>query len=123
MLRQGTNWASRQGFTDAIRMGMKVNYHGDKNAKLSIPEEALAGIIGGALSTWNQPFEVMRIQAQAEATKGRPALGIVDTFSVIVKESGIPGLFKGIIPRIGLAVAQTLFMVTIPKILAPYGIL
>ena len=33
------------------------------------------------------------------------------------------GFFKGIQPRIGLAVAQTLFMVTVPKIMAPYGIL
>lgn len=69
MMRQGTNWMSRQGFTDAIRVGIKSSLHGDKNAKLSIPEEALAGIIGGTLSTWNQPFEVMRIQAQAEGIK------------------------------------------------------
>ena len=30
----------------------------------------------------------------------------------IVKEDGALGLFKGIVPRIGLGVWQTLFMVT-----------
>ena len=49
MLRQGTNWASRQGFTDAIRIFMKKTLHGDKNAKLSVMEEATAGIIGDPL--------------------------------------------------------------------------
>jgi hypothetical protein len=29
---------------------------------LCILEEAVAGVVGGALSTWNQPFEVMRIE-------------------------------------------------------------
>ena len=66
MMRQGTNWMSRQGFTDAIRVGLKNYFHGDKSAKLTVSEEILAGIVGGTLSTWNQPFEVMRIQAQAE---------------------------------------------------------
>eukprot|EP01041_Mallomonas_annulata_P013877 gene13877-29532_t len=44
-LRQGSSWASRQGFTDGIRELMKTYIHGDKKAKLSIKEEALAGII------------------------------------------------------------------------------
>jgi len=30
----------------------------------------------------------------------------------IVKESGVGGLFRGIVPRIGLGIWQTLFMVT-----------
>lgn len=42
----GTNWASRQGFTDGIRVLMKKHLHGDDKAKLSIAEEATAGIIG-----------------------------------------------------------------------------
>ena len=122
MLRQGSNWASRQGFTDAIRIQMKVRLHNDKNYKLSVGEEALAGIIGGALSTWNQPFEVMRIEAQANAAKGLPPANIFHTTSLIIKESGFAGLFKGVIPRMGLCIAQTLFMVTVPKLLEPYGI-
>lgn len=64
------------------------------------------------MSTWNQPFEVARIQAQAAANEGKPSVGMVTTMSTIVKESGVQGLFKGIVPRIGLGVWQTLFMVT-----------
>ena len=64
MFRQGTNWASRQGFTDYFRNLMKDYKFKDSNAttaadvKLSVAEESLAAICGGALSTWNQPFEV-----------------------------------------------------------------
>jgi hypothetical protein len=31
--------------------------------RISAAEEILAGAVGGALSCWNQPFEVARIQA------------------------------------------------------------
>jgi hypothetical protein len=64
MFRQGTNWASRQGFTDYFRNLMKDYKFKDSNVttaadvKLSVAEESLAAICGGALSTWNQPFEV-----------------------------------------------------------------
>lgn len=92
-----------------------------KNVKLSLAEEAMSGIIGGTLSTWNQPFEVMRIEAQSRATQNLPARGFVETFSHIVKENGFKGLFVGIIPRCGLCIAQTLFLVTVPHILKPYG--
>jgi len=111
-LRQATNWASRQGFTDAVRVRLKVWLHGDERAKLTVGEEAFAGIIGGALSTWNQPFEVARIEMQAAANEGRPKQNIIQVFSMIIKEHGIPGLFKGVIPRIGLGIWQTLFMVS-----------
>ena len=58
-------------------------------------EEALSGVIGGTLSTWNQPFEVLRIEAQAAASKGLPPRNIVQTFKHVVKESGYIGLFQG----------------------------
>jgi hypothetical protein len=70
MLRQGSNWASRQGLTDVIRELLKSRYVGSngivstKNVRLSTSEEAIAGVVGGALSTWNQPFEVMRIEVR-----------------------------------------------------------
>jgi hypothetical protein len=77
---------------------MKKYGHGDSNAKLSIAEEALAGTIGGALSTWNQPFEVMRIEAQSNTTKGNAPVGIVQTCRNIVQSSGYGGLFAGMFP-------------------------
>jgi len=123
MLRQGSNWASRQAVTDYIRILLKRTHSNPENAKLSIGEEALAGSIGGAISTWNQPFEVMRIEAQAAAARGLPPRNIVQTCRDIVKESGLGGLFRGIVPRIGLCITQTLFMVTLPHVLKEKGIL
>lgn len=121
----GSNWASRQGFTDIIRNLLKERHvkegESTKNVKLSVGEEALSGIIGGALSTWNQPFEVARIEAQANAAKGLPPKSFTQTLGHIVKESGYAGLFQGIIPRMGLCIAQTVFLVTIPNLLKPYG--
>lgn len=122
MLRQGSNWASRQGFTEYVRKLLKERHDNPSNAKLSIAEESLAGIIGGALSTWNQPFEVMRIEAQAAAAKGLPSRSITKVCGDIVKESGVVGLFQGIYPRMGLCIAQTLFMVSVPHVLKQYGL-
>lgn len=121
MLRQGSNWASRQGFTEYFRNLFKKRHDNPEKAKLSAWEEAMAGIIGGALSTWNQPFEVLRIEAQAAAAKGLPSRNIVETAKYIVQGSGVAGLFQGIMPRMGLCIAQTFFMVTVPNLLKPYG--
>ena len=90
--------------------------------KLSTVEEATSGIIGGALSTWNQPFEVLRIEAQAAAAKGQPSRNIVQTAKHIVQEAGVLGLFQGVMPRMGLCIWQTLFLVTVPRLLKPYGL-
>jgi len=118
--RQATNWASRQGITEAIRKRIKIQRHGSADAKLSNGEEAFSGLLGGMLSTWNQPFEVARIQMQAAASEGEPKVSMIKTFQNIVKEYGPQGLFKGIIPRMGLGAWQTLFMVTGAKVLRPY---
>lgn len=128
IMRQGTNWASRQGFTDIVRNFFKrrhIEGNADdvdlKTVKLAVWEETLSGTIGGALSTWNQPFEVMRIEAQGNAARGGVPKSFAATFQHIVKESGYAGLFQGIIPRMGLCIAQTLFLVTVPHLLKPYG--
>jgi hypothetical protein len=89
--------------------------------KLSVAEEAISGIIGGSLSTWNQPFEVLRIEAQAAAAKGLPPRNIVVTCKHIIAESGYLGLFQGIMPRMGLCVWQTLFLVQVPRLLKASG--
>jgi len=115
-MRQATNWASRQGFTEFFRSKMAVLRHDDPKAKLSVGEEAACGVLGGATATWNQPFEVARITMQAAANEGKPALGMGTTMANIVKESGVGGLFTGIVPRIGLGIWQTLFMVTGAKL-------
>lgn len=120
-LRQGSSWAMRQGFTDYTRVLMKKYIHNDINHKLTIVEEAMAAVIGGGLSVCNQPFEVMRIEAQSRATKGLSSESFMQTFHSIVTESGYSGLFKGVAPRMGICIWQTLLLVTVPKLLKPYG--
>ncbi len=141
--RQATNWASRQGFTEAVRercahaqrmcvitlasvlmlllhacfrRRFKVLFHGDAKAKLTKAEEVSAGVVGGTLACWNHPFEVARIEAQARAAAGQPSLSMVNVMRLVVAESGVTGLFTGLVPRIGLGIWQTLFMVTGAKI-------
>ena len=43
-------------------------------------------------------------------------MGMVTTMRTIVKEWGVRGLFAGVVPRIGLGIWQTLFMVTGAKL-------
>eukprot|EP00188_Purpureofilum_apyrenoidigerum_P005229 Plantae.Rhodophyta-Purpureofilum_apyrenoidigerum.ctg6618.p1 GENE.Plantae.Rhodophyta-Purpureofilum_apyrenoidigerum.ctg6618~~Plantae.Rhodophyta-Purpureofilum_apyrenoidigerum.ctg6618.p1 ORF type:complete len:166 (+),score=20.58 Plantae.Rhodophyta-Purpureofilum_apyrenoidigerum.ctg6618:151-648(+) len=110
--RQATNWASRQGFTEAVRTQMKKARYGNPQAKLTTTEEALCGIMGGALACWNHPFEVARIEMQARARAGQSKLSMVGVFRMVYRDYGAPGLFKGILPRLLLGVWQTLFMVS-----------
>ena len=99
-LRQASNWASRQGVTDAFRAYLQDRY---KTKKLSNAQEILAGTVGGTLSVWNQPFEVARIEMQASAAAGEKVKrGMVTVMKDIIKEQGVAGLFKGVVPRIGL---------------------
>ena len=125
MMRQGSNWASRQALTDMVRSKVR-SYRAPVGSdpakqKLSIGEETFAGTIGGILSAWNQPFEVMRIDAQSRAARGLPGRNIFQTAGAIVAENGIPGLFQGIVPRAGLCVGQTFFMISVPYMLKDLG--
>lgn len=110
--RQMTNWASRQGFTEAVRDQFRSTFHGDHDAKLTKGQEVGAGIVGGMLACWNHPFEVARIEAQARADQGQKSLSMPSVMSMIAREHGVAGLFKGLVPRMCLGVWQTLFMVT-----------
>ena len=80
-------------------------------------QEIFAGAIGGALSCWNQPFEVARIQAQKLAREGIRNLNMFQVMGKIVKENGVGGLYQGVLPRMGLGIWQTLFMVTGAKMI------
>ncbi len=111
-MRQCTNWASRQGFTEAVRDRFKVAFHGDRAAKLTKLEEVGAGVVGGTLACWNHPIEVVRIEAQAAAHAGQAARSVPTILGDIVRSQGVRGLFKGIVPRAFLGVYQTLCMVT-----------
>jgi len=121
--RQATNWASRQGFTDAVRGVMLHTFHDPKNnpnAKLSVGQEVSSGMIGGFLACWNHPFEVARIEAQARAAAGEPSKSMVRVLRDVHGEYGMQGLFQGLFPRVCLGIWQTLFMVTGANIVKEY---
>uniref|UniRef100_A0A7S1J7M5 Mitochondrial carrier protein n=2 Tax=Eutreptiella gymnastica TaxID=73025 RepID=A0A7S1J7M5_9EUGL len=120
-MRQASNWASRQGFTEFVRNQMRNAFHGgDKKAKLTNRQEIYSGIIGGIMACWNHPFEVARIEMQASAAAGEAKVNMVTTLRNIHSTNGTQGLFQGVIPRVGLGIWQTLFMVIAPKLIANY---
>ncbi|PAV22287.1 mitochondrial carrier [Pyrrhoderma noxium] len=62
------------------------------------------------------PIEVVRVEMQSMAkgaSANRPEkLTILNTLSYIYKENGIKGLYRGVTPRIGLGIWQTVCMVS-----------
>jgi Mitochondrial carrier protein len=106
------------------------------NQSLGAMDKMLSSSIGGALATWNQPIEVIRVEVfvayihcvlssmscwlqmqnmskEATASANRPAkLTIFNTFGYIYKENGIKGLYRGVTPRIALGIWQTICMVS-----------
>lgn len=104
-----------------------------EHEKRSTADSILASSIGGALATWNQPIEVVRVEvccsitrssgklthhkmqsmAKAATSANRPEkLTMLNTLSFIYKENGIKGLYRGVTPRIGLGIWQTICMVS-----------
>ncbi|CRH02660.1 mitochondrial carrier protein, putative [Plasmodium relictum] len=152
-LRQGTNWASRQGITEWIRNKVierkkkkekilnkndQINNAGSVNSSknfnlineniskkkentynLSSTEEIICGTVGGALSVWNNPFDVVRVYMQNKANNNIK-ITFFQSFVNLYKEGGILYLYKGVIPRCFLCIWQTLFMVTGVKLLNKY---
>lgn len=64
------------------------------------------------MACWNHPFEVARIEMQARASAGETSMSMLGVFRMVVKDYGVAGLFKGLLPRLLLGVWQTLFMVS-----------
>ena len=69
------------------------------------------------MACWNHPFEVARIEMQAAAVAKEAKMSMTSTLSKIYQVNGIHGLFQGVVPRIGLGIWQTLFMVVLPKLI------
>ncbi|KXN83898.1 Mitochondrial DNA replication protein YHM2 [Leucoagaricus sp. SymC.cos] len=117
-VRQCTNWGSRMGFARLAEMLIRKARGKSENDSLSAIEKIGASTIGGALATWNQPIEVIRVEMQSmakgAASANRPEkLTIMSTFKYIYRENGIRGLYRGVTPRIGLGVWQTICMVSL----------
>lgn len=116
-VRQCTNWGSRMGFARLAENSIRKARGKDENEKLGTLDKIFASTIGGALATWNQPIEVVRVEMQsmAKATENvnRPQkLTVFNTLAFIYKENGIKGLYRGVTPRIGLGIWQTVCMVS-----------
>lgn len=112
-IRQCTNWGSRFGFARLSEAGLRRITGKSADAPLNFAEKIAASVVGGALSAWNQPIEVVRVEMQSKTVDpNRPAnLTVVSALRYIYQTNGIKGLYRGVSPRIGLGVWQTVFMV------------
>ncbi|KAK9325937.1 mitochondrial carrier domain-containing protein [Lipomyces orientalis] len=112
-IRQCTNWASRFGLSRLTEVVIRRVTGKADDKPLSAYEKILASVFGGGLSAWNQPIEVVRIEMQSKTEDpNRPKnLTVAKTLKYIYSQNGIKGLFRGVTPRIGLGVWQTVCMV------------
>ncbi|KAF1827341.1 mitochondrial carrier [Dissoconium aciculare CBS 342.82] len=114
-VRQVTNWGSRFGLSRVAENGIRSFNGKDESAKLTTPEKILASALGGGLSAWNQPIEVVRVEMQSRTDDpNRPKkMTVGNTFAYIYKNNGLKGLYRGVAPRIGLGIWQTICMVAL----------
>jgi hypothetical protein len=114
-IRQMTNWGSRFGLSRLAEQGIRNVTGKSEGGKLSAWEKILASGLGGGLSAWNQPIEVIRVEMQSKTVDpNRPAkMTVGNTARYIYGQNGIKGLYRGVVPRIGLGVWQTICMVAL----------
>ncbi|KAJ3062804.1 Mitochondrial DNA replication protein yhm2 [Quaeritorhiza haematococci] len=116
-VRQMTNWGSRFGISRIVEdMIRKFRSHGpgdDQNRPLTSLQRVGASVVGGALSCWNQPIEVIRVEMQSQIKQaGRPEkMTIATAAKWIYQNHGFKGFYRGVPPRVGLGVWQTVCMV------------
>jgi len=121
-IRQMTNWGSRFGLSRLAEQGIRDVTGKKHGEKLSAPEKILASALGGGLSAWNQPIEVIRVEMQSKKEDpNRPKkMTVGNTFKYIYESNGIKGLYRGVAPRIGLGVWQTVCMVALGDMAKTY---
>ncbi|EKV12425.1 Mitochondrial DNA replication protein (Yhm2), putative [Penicillium digitatum] len=114
-IRQTTNWGSRFGLSRLAESAIRKIANKEEGVKLSAWEKILASSLGGGLSAWNQPIEVIRVEMQSKTPDpNRPKnLTVGKTFKYIYDSNGIRGLYRGVAPRIGLGIWQTVCMVAL----------
>jgi len=114
-IRQTTNWGSRFGLSRLAESGIRKVTGKEHGESLSAGEKILASGLGGGLSAWNQPIEVIRVEMQSKTEDpNRPKnLTVGKTFRYIYGSNGLKGLYRGVTPRIGLGVWQTICMVAL----------
>jgi len=116
-IRQVTNWGSRFGLSRLAEQGIRKVTKKEQGERLSAIERILASALGGGLSAWNQPIEVIRVEMQSKKEDpNRPKnLTVGKTLKYIYGQNGMKGLYRGVAPRIGLGVWQTVCMVSFPS--------
>jgi len=114
-IRQTTNWGSRFGLSRLAEQGIRKTTGKEDGQKLGSFEKILASGLGGGLSAWNQPIEVIRVEMQSKTEDpNRPKnLTVGKTLNYIYSNNGVKGLYRGVTPRIGLGVWQTICMVAL----------
>ena len=114
-IRQTTNWGSRFGLSRLAESGIRSVTGKEEGQKLGSLEKILASGLGGGLSAWNQPIEVIRVEMQSKAEDAnRPKnLTVGKTLKYIYSMNGVKGLYRGVTPRIALGVWQTICMVAL----------
>lgn len=114
-IRQTTNWGSRFGLSRLAETVIRKITNKEDGQKLNAFEKILASGLGGGLSAWNQPIEVIRVEMQSKKEDpNRPKnLTVGKTFKYIYETNGIKGLYRGVTPRIGLGMWQTVCMVAL----------
>ena len=114
-IRQTTNWGSRFGLSRLAETAIRRVTGRDEGQKLGAMEKILASGLGGGLSAWNQPIEVIRVEMQSKTVDpNRPKnLTVGKTLRYIYSQNGFKGLYRGVAPRIGLGVWQTICMVAL----------
>lgn len=112
-IRQMTNWGTRFGFSRLAEQGIRKVVNKKDGEKLSAFEKISASVVGGGFSAWNQPIEVVRVEMQSKKEDpNRPKkMTVGNTFKYIYQTNGLKGLYRGVTPRIGLSIWQTVCMV------------
>ncbi|KAL4914960.1 mitochondrial carrier domain-containing protein [Aspergillus aurantiobrunneus] len=102
-LRQVTGWSSRIGISRFAEDSIRSVTGKRRDDKLSFGEKILASTVGG----------VLRVEMQSMTKDPTRPLKptIASTFSHIIRTSGVKGLFRGVVPRIGVATWATICMV------------
>lgn len=121
-IRQMTNWGSRFGLSRLAEQGIRKVTGKENGGNLSVWEKILASTLGGGLSAWNQPIEVIRVEMQSKKEDpNRPKkMTVANTAQYIYSNNGLKGLYRGVAPRIGLGVWQTICMVAMGDIAKTY---
>lgn len=114
-IRQVTNWGSRFGLSRLAENVIRKGTGKENGERLSALERVTASAVGGGLSAWNQPIEVIRVEMQSKTVDpNRPKnLTVGKAFKYIYSQNGLKGLYRGVTPRIGLGVWQTVCMVAL----------